>query len=204
VTYEDVNYVHPDDIVDVTAKVARAPLPPGRRLMGMRPGSIDLLLKPQGRAKSIEVGDALEQVLRASREAGNAGDFMARCTDRRCHVIPIAIRGISGRREPFTPMLDAKISLPGGTFATYEFLERFTEAVSAAAGRRLLAGMGLSPNFMLRTKVHVSGTTAPMAARDVLVQALSTLGPRPFSWQLLCDAGAHPTCALNIRAANMQ
>jgi hypothetical protein len=202
VTYEDVNYVHPDDIVDVTEQVARTP-PPGKRISVMRGGTIDVMLRPRGRAVAADVRDALEQVLRASREAANAGDFVARCGATRCDVIPIAIRGSRGRREPFTPMLDARISFPGGTFSTYQFLQQFTQAVGAAAGRTLSMGTGLSPNFVLRTQVRVAGTAAPATARDVLVQALSTLD-RPMSWQLLCDAGEPALCALNIHVVNLK
>jgi hypothetical protein len=74
VTYEDTLYVHPDDLVDVTAQrfpKGNAP----RRILEMRRGSIDVTYTPRPGPIETQVGELLRLVLDDSRRAGNTGQF---------------------------------------------------------------------------------------------------------------------------------
>ena len=89
VTYEDVTYMHPGDIVDVTEQVRRDARSDSR-VFGVRSGTIGLSVTPRPATIDAQVGEVLNEIIARSRAAGNTGDYRAERVDGGYHVIPIA------------------------------------------------------------------------------------------------------------------
>lgn len=193
VTYEDVIYVHPDDVRDATSEIRRD----GRtspKIFAMRSGSIDIEYTPAGKSTVAQVGDILARVVAQSRAIGNAGEFRVERVDGGHHVIPVAVKGRSGQIEPFIPLLDTRITLDRREENGMNAFLRIIGAVAGTSGRALEPGLSPTNRFFQR-KVTLGADHEP--ARDVLWRALNELGG-DLSWRLLCGAGDAATCALNV------
>jgi hypothetical protein len=194
VTYEDTRYLHPDDIVDVTARVRRD----GKtsdRILGMRSGSIDTSYSPPaGASVEAQVAEALGQILAQSRANGNTGDFRVDQVAGGFHVVPVAMRGRSGEMEPYTSALDVRITLPSVERTGQEALLAVTQAVTARSG--VVVDIGLMPmNLLARTGVTIGAQHE--VARDVLWRIMQAVRA-DLSWQLLCGAGDRATCTFSV------
>ena len=193
VTYEDVAYVHPDDMRDVTSEIRRD----GRtspKIFAMRSGSIDIEYTPARESAVAQVGAILDRVVAQSKAIGNAGEFRVERVDGGHHVIPVAVKGRSGQIEPFIPLLDTRITLERREESGMNAFLRIVGAVAGTSGRALEPGLSPTNRFFQRS-VTLGADKEP--ARDVLWRALNELGG-DLSWKLLCGAGNSPTCALNV------
>jgi hypothetical protein len=193
VTYEDTPYVHPSQIVDITAQVRRDGQM-SKRVFGMRRGSIDITYTPRQTTIDTQVGEAVQQVLLHSRAAGNIGEFSVDWVPGGYHVVPLAVKGKSGVTEPQLPLLDTRITLPYREEDGLEIIMRWAEAISTASGHRVHPGT-MPMNRLARARVPVEAQND--RARDILWRALQSIGP-DLSWQLLCDVGENGSCAINI------
>ena len=192
VTYEDVTYMHPDDIVDVTEQVRRDSRL-DKRVLVMRSGTIELDVTPHPGRTDAQVGEVLNEIIARSRAAGNTGDYRAERVDGGYHVVPIAARGKSGAMEAYQSLLATPISMPARDESALEMISRLVETIAAASGRKLGPGM-IPVNRFHQTRVRVEARNE--RARDVLWRALQSID-RQLSWQLLCGVG-EDGCALNI------
>jgi hypothetical protein len=192
ITYEDVRYLHPSDIVDVTARVRRD----GKQnpcVFGMRNGTIAFTFMPRPGNTGAQVGEVLQEILIRSRGAGNAGDFWTELTQGGYHVVPVSTRGKSGSIEAFESALDTRITMSPRDETGLEMMRRFVDTVSAAWGQKLDPGtMPMSQLDRARVRVEARNDRA----RDVLWRALQGISPT-LSWQLFCGVGDE-ACALNI------
>lgn len=193
VTYEDTLYLHPSEIEDVTELVRRDGNM-ARRVFQMRGGSINLVYTPRQAGVEAQVGEVLQEVLAASRAAGNAGDFRVERALGAHHVVPVTIKNRSGLIQPYTALLDTHITLPDRKENGVEFLSRIARAVTTASGRTLSPGT-MPINRLLQARIAVDASRG--RARDVLWRTLQSIG-HDLSWQLLCGVGESATCTVNI------
>ena len=198
VTYEDTRYVHPDDIVDITAKVRRdGDL--SKRAFVMRNGSIDVTYSAvPGTSVDKQVEEVLEKVIAHSRTAGNTGDFRVERTAGGYHVVPVAMKGKSGVMEPYASPLDTSITVPHREERAFEAMTRLSQAITGRSGVTVWEGM-IPTNLFLQRRLDVGAENE--RARDVLWRALQSMSPS-LSWQLLCVAGDTGSCALNIHGVS--
>lgn len=193
VTYEDTRYVHPDDIVDITDRLA-----PDKhlseRIVAMRPGTIDVTYDPQPGPIEPQVDGLLHRVLADSDAMGNTGRFRVEKVTGGYHVVPVAMRGTSGAMEPYASPLDTPFTLPHQEGNAFEMISLLTQTVTTASGHRV--GPGLIPmNWSARSRLTVEAHHE--RARDVLWRALRSAN-LDLSWQLRCEVGDDGLCALNI------
>jgi hypothetical protein len=194
VTYEDTRYVHPADIVDITATVRRDG-DMSKRVFGMRNGSIDVTYSARpGTSVETQVEEVLGKVIEQSRAAGNSRDFRVERTSGGYHVVPVAMKGKSGVMEPYASPLDTRITLPRREERAAEMMRRVSQAITRRSGVTVTEGM-LPINLFVQRIVDVGAEDEP--ARDVLWRALRSMNAG-LSWQLLCGAGDTATCFLNI------
>ena len=193
VTYEDTRYIHPEDIVDVTDEVSRSP-DRSKRILAMRRERIDVEYVPAGGTTDDQVAAALDEILASARRTRNIGDFRVDRVSGGFHVVPVAIKGRSGAREPYAPLLDTPITLwrEEGTIA--RAMERITADVSERTGLRLVRGVEPTNLFVQR---HVTLEANNERARDVLWRVLQSVRP-DLSWRLLCSVGEKGECALSV------
>jgi hypothetical protein len=192
VTYEDVRYLHPSDIVDVTASVRRD----GKqepRVFGMRNGTIAFSFTPRPGSTDAQVGEVLQEILVRSRVAGNAGDFRTEWTRGGYDIIPVSSKGKSGAIEAFESALEARITMSPRDETGLEMIMRFTDTVSAASRQKVNPGT-LPMSQLDRARVRLDAHND--RARDVLWRALQAISPT-LSWQLFCGVG-NGACVLNI------
>ncbi len=199
VTYEDTRYVHPDDIVDITDRLA-----PDKhlseRIVAMRPGTIDVTYDPQAGPIEPQVDGLLHRILAYSNAVGNTGRFRVDKVSGGYHVVPVAMRGRSGAMEPYASPLDTRITLPHQEGNAFEMISLLTQTVTTASGHRV--GPGLIPmNWSARSRLTVEAQDE--RARDVLWRALRSANLN-LSWQLLCEVGDDGLCALNIHGAQQK
>ena len=193
ITYEDISYVHPDDIEDVTEQVRRDGNL-SKRVLAMRREAIDVTFTPRGSDIDKQIEGVLQQVVADARVRGNTGDFHIDRRPGAFHVLPIARKGTKGELEPYSSPLETRVTLPHQDETAGEWLMRLTREVSRVWGRELEVGI-MPINLMVQRRVSIEAHDE--RARDVLWRALQSLG-RPLSWQLLCGVGEQAFCALNI------
>lgn len=200
VTYEDTRYVHPSDIVDVTA-VVRRDGDMSRRVLGMRGGTIDVTYRPAaGAATEAQVGEVLREVLAQSVAAGNTGEFRVERASGGHHVVPVAMKSTRGLMEPYQSPLDCRITVPGRTGSGLAAVLRITEAIAARSG--LPVRPGVMPLNRLE-QAQVATGAEDEVARTALWRTLQAIDQR-LSWQLLCGAGEDAICTLNIHFVRKQ
>lgn len=193
VTYEDLSYVAPGEIVDVTEEVRRD----GRvskRVLSMRSHSISLAYTPRESSAEAQVEEVLAQLLAEWNGSGHSGEFRAETVEGGHHVIPVARKGKSGSTEAYTSPLDTPITIPYEERDGLETMFVVARAISDSAGRRVNPGM-MPMNRLSRARVVVGAQN--QTAREVLWGALQTID-KALSWQVLCDVGESAACAINI------
>ncbi len=200
ITYEDPRYVNASEMTDVTEKVRRD-------LNKFRPGEAPRVLIPKGGAFVFDYdtsGDStgppdpvpvVQRLLAAYAASGHAGRFRMEKGDKIIHVVPTAIKDISGKLAPQESVLDVVITLPAKEKTGLQTLEALCAAVSKSVHLRVVVGM-IPTGLFLQHKDHQEIKT--MKARDALVRLLDrTANGTKLSWQLLYDPGLK-MYALNI------
>ena len=182
VTYEDTRYVHSSDIVDVTEQFRRGGNRP-TRVLQMRNGNIDVtFLPPPGASIEARVGQVLQQIVQQSNAAGNTGEFRVDWVRGGYHVVPVAMKGKTGAIEPYTSILDTRITLPYQEENGLEMMSRITQALTKGSG--VTVSRGTMPlGVMERARVALDAQNDP--ARDIL-------------WRALCGVGESGGCSINI------
>jgi hypothetical protein len=192
VTYEDTAYVYSGDIVDVTAQVSRSG-DMSKRILGRRPGSIDVSYIPRKNASSTDaqVEDVLRAVVEQASAADLAGDFSVKAVPGGFHVVPTARKGKDGVKEPVTPALDARITIPETEAGILEVLDLLGQAISRSTGTLVAPGIGT----FSRARATVVARDEP--ARDVLWRVLQSMSP-DLSFAVLCEVGEKSACYISI------
>lgn len=193
VTYEDISYVAPGDVVDVTEQVRRDG-DVSKRVLSMRGESIGVVVKPTDAPVDAQVGDALAEILAEWNGRGRSAEFRLQSVAGGHHVIPVARRGRSERSEPYTSPLDVRITIPYEERDGLETLLILTTAISNSAHRAVTPGT-MPLNRLSRARIVVGAQDEN--AREVLWRALQAVDPT-LSWQMLCGVGDDAMCGLNI------
>lgn len=194
VTYEDTPYVYSGDIVDVTAQVSRSG-DMSKRIWGRRPGNIDVSYVPRKASIDAQVEDVLRAVVEQASAADIAGDFSVRPVVGGFHVVPTARKGKNGVKEPFTSVLDARITIPETETDILEILALLGQAVSQVTGTLIAPGVVPVGGGFSRARATVVARDEP--ARDVLWRVLQSLS-HELSWAVLCEVGEKSACFINI------
>jgi hypothetical protein len=189
ITYEDPFYVHTSDFDDVTLSVRRD----GRtepRVLGPRGGPFFFQYPA---AASVD-SSLLNKLVDHYNLSGHPGVFRVIRTGNVYHVVPFERKNGAGVFEPHASLLDADISIPARDRTGLEMIREITETVSSRSVARV--GVGAVPlNAMLGT--HIQGGATAENARTVLLRTLDAIHSE-LSWQLFCDPGPTPECALNV------
>jgi hypothetical protein len=191
ITYEDPFYLFPADTEDVTLAVRRD----GRtepRVLVPRGGPFFFRYP----ASALDPSAALGKLIEEYNRSGYPGLFRLIRTGDVYHIVPSERRNRAGAFEPQASLLDTNISISVASRSALEMVKAITDAVSSQVAAKI--GVGTVPlNAMLRT--HLNGGATAETARTVLSRTLDAIHPR-LSWQLFCDPGPTPTCALNVHA----
>jgi len=196
VTYEDLSYVAPSEIVDVTAQVRRDGRF-GERVYGMRNGGISISYTPTNTSIEAQVDEALPLLVAKWNESSQSGHFTVGAVAGGHNLIPTARKGPSESLEPDTPPLSARISFPSEERDGLNTIAAVAQAISSAAGRPVTPGM-MPINLLNRARLVVGAQD--QVAREVLWNVLQALDPS-LSWQVLCGVGENAACAINIHPA---
>jgi hypothetical protein len=189
ITYEDPFYLYAADIEDVTLAVRRD----GRtepRVMVPRGGPFFFRYPAAARDQLV----VLERLIQEYSLSGHPGVFRLIRTGDVYHVVPSERRNFTGAFEPHASLLDANISVPVGDRTALEMVKAITEAVSSPGVARIAVGT-VPLNAMIRT--HIQGGAIAESARTALLRTLDAIHSQ-LSWQLFCDPGPTPVCALNV------
>jgi hypothetical protein len=207
VDYEDPEYAYAGDIKDVTDTVARPEFRqehPDHRVLIPSGGSVDFKL-PLNAAPAAQIASAassLQSVIDQHHARGNPGTFQIRQADQRLQIVPTGVKGQSGRLAASSSVLDTLITVPEREWTGLQIVDQVCQAVTAASGTRVFAGM-VPLNLLNQTTVELKADNEP--ARNVLVRAFAGLArtqgvsmPIPqLSWQLFYAPDAKDY-ALNI------
>jgi hypothetical protein len=178
ITYDDPKW-GPADVENAAGRIHHRPGAPLPLIPKGRPFSFTVARPVSGNAA---VTAALQVVLRAAAEAGNADAFQARVDNGVFQVAPK--KG---------SVFDVRITLPAADRTLNDTVTSVLDLVGQQTGERLV--VAIAPvNLMMRQRVslHADGERAA----DVLIRALSA-GGRKISWRLLYDAGT-ATYYLNL------
>jgi len=200
ITYEDPRYANAGDISDVTEKVRRDlhKFKPGRAPKVLVPKGGSLVFEYDYGADSKQRPDPnliLKALLEAHTGSGNAGRFRLERGAQITHVVPAAIKDISGRFAPQESLLDVAISLPPKERTGLQMLYALCTELSKSVQLRVV--VGTIPHGLFLQHKDNQGVER-MIARDVLVQLIERAGRGTrLSWQLFYDPGLK-MYALNI------
>ena len=203
IDYEDPQYAFPGDIADVTASVARSPMPAGQRVLVPRGGTLGINL-----AAGLAPAAAIQGLLQAHSAAGGAGTFDLRQTAGRIEIVAIAAKGQDGKVVNITPVLDTPITVPPQQWTGSELVEFVCQAVSQASGTTVSSGM-VPTNLLNQSTFTLEASNEP--ARSVLLRAFAALqytqpvpmGIPQLSWQLFY-APDDKYYALNIHIVKVE
>lgn len=195
ITYEDPRYVNAGEISDVTEQVRRDldKFPPGKapKVLVPKGGPFVFEYDPSNDPSRL-VGD----LLAAYAASGNPGQFAMHSSSGVIHVVPTAVKDVSGRVTAQKSVLDEIINLPAQERTGLQTLEGLCAAVSRAARQKVMVGT-IPAGLFIRYKDREE---RKMKARDALTQLLEkTRNGAPLSWRLLYDPG-QKIYALNIRS----
>jgi hypothetical protein len=193
VTYEDTRYVSDDEIVDITAETVRDPTFK-KRLFGRKTGSLDVTYRLGSDAVGAQINGVLDAVIGQANQQRRFGEFRVERVQGGHHVIPVAIKGKTGARQPYTSPLDARITMSSSRESALDTMIRLVSAITAFSGSAVKVGTMPLTRFE-RSTVSLSAQAEP--AREVLWRVLQSLGP-DLSWQLLCGVGEAGECSLNV------
>lgn len=189
ITYEDPPYVYAGDIADVTDKV--------RRDLDKYPkGAAPRVLVPKGGELSFDYNvtsqaglppDPVVVVQQLLTASARYGKFRLEKDHGIIHVIPTAIRSISGKWGPTKSVLDTLITLPAKERTGMQTLEAVCAAISNATQMRVVVGT-VPLNLFMQHKDHQGA--AGQKARQVLVQLFERMSNgKSLSWRLLYGPG---------------
>ena len=199
VTYEDVSYVAASEIVDITEAVRRDGRM-DRRVLGMRGGRLDLVYRPTSESVDVQLDEVMAQLLAEWNGDGHPGEFRVEKVAGGHHVIPVARKGSGESLEAYTSPLEVRITIPYEGRDGLLTLEVLTKAISASAGRPVVAGF---PRGNLLNQARLTVGAQNQTAREVLWAALQAID-RNLSWQMLCGVGDGHPCAINVYSVRME
>ena len=200
VNVEDPEYIYSEDVKDVTAEVARSPLPPGRRVLVPKGGKLEVPF-------AVDTGGAprdLRALLQAAVDQANARfPFWYRVDDGAGFtLIPTKTRDAQGQVVDRPSLLDSKITLAASTRHIYELGQALADALSAQTGYHVSCCQSHVGGVPWGIQV-VAFEAHDESARSVLVRLMSAAGGRTHYFQR-CDpvqAGLQTGCAINVSAA---
>jgi hypothetical protein len=195
VTYEDVSYVAPGDIVDITRQVRRDGRM-DRRVWGMRGESLSFIYRPTQESADVQLDEALAQLLTEWNGVGRTGEFRVEKVAGGHHVIPVARKGRDENVETYASPLETRITIPSRERSGSETMEVLTKAISESTRRPIFAGM-MPVNRMIQSRIVIGAEN--QIAREVLWSAVQAIDPT-LSWQMLCMVGENATCAFNVHS----
>lgn len=192
ITYEDPQYLCPQDIQDDGPEVVRDywKLAPSQRpkVLVPRSGKLEVRYDP-----SRPAAEALQRAIDAAAAAGFP-TFRIEIGDHRINVVPEKARGSDCTMVRLEPALDTRITLREQERNGEQILHDIVEAVGEATPSHLNIWLGLTPQV---GSAHLYEGVNNEIARAVLSRTLDRID-KNLSWALLCDS---QQCALNIHPA---
>lgn len=184
ITYEDPPYIFKGDISDVTAIVRRDldKYPPGEAPRVFVPKGGKFVFHYDARLSHDPLMLLRRLVFAYHRDIG-AASFKVGKSDGAFHIIPVTVRGNSGKQVLVTPPLNVVITLSSKVRTAFEELEEICATVSELAHSRLV--VGTIPIGMFSKSLGKRGTSR-ITARHALDDLLEKTGNGvKLSWRLL-------------------
>ena len=192
ITYEEVPWVYPPDVVDVTASVRRDGNS-SQRVVIPRGGPFVCSGSLSGETSESQAA-LLEGVLEQYHAQGYPGRFSLKRTGDRFHVVVSQRRDAKGVFEIVRPMLDVPVTIPTRDRTVATMIQAIVQQVRDNTGGKVYLGL-LPMNVLARARV-ADGAEGE-SARAVLARTLAAV-PRKTSWQLLCAGGVDASCYLSV------
>jgi hypothetical protein len=192
VAYEDAEYAHSDDMVDMTNSVYKQTHPEAKALIPRRGVLNFAVALPTVSTTAGSAATVAQHVLDLHTANGNAGQFKLLHVGDMLAIVPVAVRDSAGVMVSTQSPIEARISLPSLERDSKQAIDDFCKTVSLASGRTLL--MARPPARGLVVTVGAGNEVA----RDVLVRIISGFqwkDPRHvaklprLTWSMLYDPG---------------
>jgi hypothetical protein len=194
ITYEDPPYEFAADIQEVTSSVRKDYDPSKPKVFIPRGGRFTFPVNDN--ADTSPPSEVLVALLNSYHASGYPGEFRIISGGKTFHVVPTMSNNARGIPEARRSHLDALVTITERERTVFDMVQTILNTVTASGGHR--GGIGTVPlNLLAQTKLR--GAANNEMARDVLVRTLAAT-QRNLSWQLFCDPGVEPSCALNVHA----
>jgi hypothetical protein len=193
ITYEDPPYVYTLDSEDVTLSV-RKDFDLTKKVLVPRGGPFVFRYPVHAGADARDAAALLGRLLEEYHLTGYPGVFRLIRTESVFHIVPSESSNALGQFEPRVSVLSASISIADREQTAFDMLKAITAAVSRPGFASVV--VGTHPTNLL-AQVRVQGGAKNEMARTVLLRTLEATNRR-LSWNLLCDPGPAPACALNV------
>lgn len=108
------------------------------------------------------------------------------------------MKGKAGVKEPYTPPLDVRVTIPETEAGVHEIVDLLTQAITRNTGT--VVATGLMPQGRAFTQLRTTVVARDEPARDVLWRVLQSVRP-DLSWALLCEVGEKSACYISIHQA---
>lgn len=196
ITYEDPRIVYSRETKDVTDEISRSIPANSRRVIVPKGGALTVNYETvPATNRPVNLTSTLNDVLKAHERGDGAGKFRIEQSNGVIHVIPVAVKNVTGKIEPQASVLDAAISLPRQERTGTQTLTAICDAISKKNHITLILG-AVPVNFLLQYR-SVQGFKNERA-RTALIKFLQDLDKSGrLSWRLLYEPGIK-TYALNI------
>lgn len=184
ITYEDPPYIFKGDISDVTAMVRRD-------LDKYPPGEAPRVLVPKG-GRFVFHYDAslrrdplvlLRQLVIAYHSNIGAAKFQVEKSDKAFHIIPVAVRGVSGKEVLDRSPLNIAITLPIKVRTGMQELEELCAIISKLSHSRVV--VGTIPVGMFSRSLGKRGGSRIIARHAIEDLLEKTAHGLKLSWRLL-------------------
>jgi hypothetical protein len=202
VSVEDPPYLFRDDVKDVTAEVARTPIP-SRRVLVPRGGR--LALEFSVRADGFP--DDVRGLIKTLVDQANAQFPFAYRVDPMGSsyvIVPTRMRDALGNVIEITPLLDRHVNIPLGTRTIAETANLMAEALSAQTGlhvsccQAFVAGI---PWGRLPTTFEAHDESARSVLTRLIMADLQGK-PNHYYWLQRCDPLPSNWCFINLKYAS--
>lgn len=197
ISVEDPEYIHEDDVVDVTAQVARSAV--NHRILVPRSVRLEVPFKAMADGSPtnrVVLVDALIDAANAEVPFG----YRLETASTPFAIVPTTTRNADGEIVEMTPLLDRLVSIPRGRRRVHESASLMAQALSAQTGLTVNCCQGAIAGYPWGLEEAEFGAHNE-SARSVLRRLLK-LTPGRYIWLMNCDPTPSQFCFINLRGVN--
>jgi hypothetical protein len=178
INYEDHAVSYAGDVVETESSIRRrTPGKWSKPVMGFRPEKFAVVFEALSNSP-FQASTVVAEVLRQAK-GSTIGEFSVRQQDKSIDVVPTGVRNQAGEWREFVPVLDTRVTIPGGEKTLAELLLTLIAKLNEASGHRVELGVTPAGLDRFQTEKAFSDVTA----REVLRHLIDRTGIR-LTWQL--------------------